>query len=177
MLQAAENYTANTSDSWPAAIRQLLFSAMRSAWKQLRPAGAVSYTHLDVYKRQPGSLSSVADFKGVVKYEGVENFTAQSTWTITKIHVNENQTVKKGDLLFEIDMDEANILILQQRASIKQMEEKKKEAQTTQEASVVQLQLEAETQKLALLEKQYPADGKMVAQDVYKRQVGRSPIV
>ena len=113
---------------------------------------------------EPGSLSSVADFKGVVKYEGVENFTAQSTWTITKIHVNENQVVKKGDLLFEIDMDEANILILQQRASVKQMEEKKKEAQTTQEASVVQLQLEAETQKLALLEKQYPADGKMVAQ-------------
>ena len=28
----------------------------------------------------------------------------------------------------------------------------------------MQLQLEAETQKLALLEKQYPADGKMVAQ-------------
>lgn len=113
---------------------------------------------------EPGSLSSVADFKGIIKYEGVEDFSAQSNWTITKIHVNENQAVKKGDLLFEIDMDQANILILQQRASIKQMEEKKKKAQTTQDAAILQLQLEAETQKLALLEKQYPADGKMIAQ-------------
>ena len=113
---------------------------------------------------EPGSLSSVADFKGIIKYEGVEDFSAQSNWTITKIHVNENQAVKKGDLLFEIDMDEANILILQQRASIKQMEEKKKKVQTTQDAAILQLQLEAETQKLALLEKQYPADGKVIAQ-------------
>lgn len=113
---------------------------------------------------ETGSLSSKADFKGIVDYEDVQQLTAQTDWTITNLYVHENQTVKKGDLLFEIDMDQANILILQQRAAVKQMQATKKEAKTAQEAEIIQLQLEAQTQKLALLEKQYPEDGKIYAE-------------
>ena len=64
---------AGTSrQAFPEKIKELEMEGARISWDELTCVGSVSYTHLDVYKRQAGKVDLVANISALAFEEVLE---------------------------------------------------------------------------------------------------------
>ena len=99
-------------------------------------SGAVSYTHLDVYKRQP-----ITEVEVKSKASGI----------VKKLYVDYGDQVKKGQLLAELDRDEIQARVDQARA---QLEASSASLNGTR-ADLVRAKVDAEGPDVPLLKRAY----------------------
>ncbi len=124
----------------------------------------ISLPYVEAASPEWAELPISSSSEGKVVINNTQKISYHSSLKILSVNVNENDYVKKGDTLFEVDTKEFEINIKKMELNIQQINNSLSEWHSEKERQRLNTELEIAEQELELYKEQVPYDGFIYAQ-------------
>ena len=124
----------------------------------------LSLPYVEAASPEWAELPISSSSEGQVVINNTQEISYNSSLKILSVNVKENDYVKKGDVLFEVDTKEFEISIKKMELNISQLNDSLSEWLSEKDRSKLNTELEIAEQELELYKEQVPYDGCIYAQ-------------